>query len=65
MKYKAITHNNKPKLTDPLKVIDTWDLLLHQFSSNILSMDLYDDEGWKHSSLHLRETSSHQLHQIT
>lgn len=55
----------RPELTDPLKVTDAWHLLLHQFGCYIFSMDLYNNEGRQHSSLYLRQISSHQLHQVT
>lgn len=56
---------NEPQLADPLKVIYTWHILLHQFGRNILCMDFYDDDGREHSSLYLRQLSPHQLHQVT
>lgn len=63
LKHKRM--NGKPELADPLKVIYTWHILLHQFSRNILRVDFYDDDGREHSSLYLRQLSPHQLHQVT
>lgn len=43
----------KPQLTDPLKVIDTANSLLHKPGSHIFSMNLNHDEGGEYSALHL------------
>lgn len=55
----------KPELADPLEGIDARHVLLNQFGHDILGMDLNDDEGREHSSLHPAQLASHQLHQVT
>lgn len=54
----------RPELADPLKVTDARHLLLHQFGRYIFSVDLDDDKGRQHSSLHRRQMSSDQLDQF-
>lgn len=55
----------KPELADPLEGIDARHVLLNQFGHDILGVDLDDDEGREHSSLHPAQLASHQLHQVT
>lgn len=54
-----------PELADPLKVVNAGHGFLHQFGSYVFSMYLDHDESRENSSLHSRQTASHQLHQVS